>query len=62
MDVEHLDWDGTPRITSFERGMARLVAHEIDHLEGMLYDARMAPGVPLVPIAEYRETGRPWNY
>ena len=60
--MEHLDWDGTPRITSFEYGMARLVAHEIDHLEGTLYDARMAPGVPLVPIAEYRETGRPWSY
>jgi peptide deformylase len=62
IDVEHLDWDGTPRITSFEYGMARLVAHEIDHLEATLYDARMAPGVPLVPIAEYRDTGRPWSY
>jgi peptide deformylase len=62
LEVEHLDWDGTPRITLFERGMARLVAHEIDHLEGRLYDARLAPGVPLVPIAEYRESGRPWNY
>lgn len=62
IDVEHTDWDGTPRITSFERGMARLVAHEIDHLEGLLYDARMTPEQRLVPIAEYRETGRPWDY
>jgi peptide deformylase len=62
LDVEHTDWDGTPRITSFEHGMARLVAHEIDHLEGLLYDARMAPDQRLVPIAEYRDAGHPWTY
>lgn len=49
-------------ITSFEFAMARLVAHEIDHLEGRLYVDRMTPGVPLVPVEEYRETGNPWRY
>jgi peptide deformylase len=62
LDVEHAQWDGSRVITSFEFGMARLVAHEIDHLEGRLYVDRMAPGVPLVPVEEYRETGRPWRY
>jgi peptide deformylase len=62
LDVEHARWDGRRVITSFERAMARLVAHEIDHLEGRLYTDRMAPGVPLVPVEAYRETGRPWRY
>ncbi|SCL15323.1 peptide deformylase [Micromonospora rhizosphaerae] len=62
IDVEHAQWDGSRVITSFEYAMARLVAHEIDHLGGRLYVDRMAPGVPLVPVEEYRETGNPWRY
>jgi peptide deformylase len=62
LHVEHARWDGTRVITTFENAMARLVAHEIDHLEGRLYTDRMAPGVPLVPVEEYREAGRPWTY
>ena len=62
IEVEHADWSGVRRITTFEQGMARLVAHEIDHLEGHLYDERMAPGAPLVPVTEYRQTGKPWTY
>ncbi|MEV1144247.1 peptide deformylase [Micromonospora sp. NPDC049799] len=62
IDVEHARYDGGRIITSFEYGMARLVAHEIDHLEGRLYVDRMAPGVPLVPVEEYRDTGHPWRY
>ncbi|MEV0153566.1 peptide deformylase [Micromonospora sp. NPDC050686] len=62
VDVEHAQWDGSRVITAFEYAMARLVAHEIDHLEGRLYVDRMAPGVPLVPVEEYRETGNPWRY
>ncbi|HEU5111372.1 MAG TPA: peptide deformylase [Micromonosporaceae bacterium] len=62
LDVEHARWDGTRVITSFERAMARLVAHEIDHLEGRLYVDRMPAGAPLVPVEEYRETGQPWRY
>lgn len=62
LDVEHARWDGARVITSFERAMARLVAHEIDHLEGRLYLDRMPAGAPLVPVEEYRGTGRPWRY
>jgi peptide deformylase len=60
--VEHQDIDGQQRITIFERGVARLVAHEIDHLEGKLYRVRMRPGVEPIPVAEYRGTGRGWQY
>ncbi|BCB80723.1 hypothetical protein GCM10022251_01310 [Phytohabitans flavus] len=62
LQVEHAKWDGGRLITTFEQGMARLVAHEIDHLEGRLYVDRMTPGVPLVPVEEYREAGNPWRY
>ncbi|WP_329016219.1 peptide deformylase [Micromonospora rifamycinica] len=56
IDVEHARWDGGQMITSFAYGMARLVAHEIDHLEGRSWTDRMPPGVPLVPVEEYRES------
>jgi peptide deformylase len=62
LDVEHAHWNGDRVITSFEFAMARLVAHEIDHLEGRLYVDRMPPGMPLVPVEEYRDTGKPWHY
>src|SRR5262249_16307152 len=35
VEVEHQDTDGTTRITAFDRGMARLVCHEVDHLSGV---------------------------
>ncbi|OLE21431.1 MAG: formylmethionine deformylase [Actinobacteria bacterium 13_1_20CM_3_71_11] len=60
--VEHESYGGARVITAFERGMARLVGHEIDHLEGRLYTDRMAPGTALVPLEEYGEVGRPWRY
>jgi peptide deformylase len=62
LDVEHARWDGTRVVTRFDDAMARLVAHEIDHLEGRLYVDRMAPGVAVVPVSEYGEVGRPWTY
>jgi peptide deformylase len=42
--------------------MARLVAHEVDHLHGMLYRQRMREGVDPIPVAEYRGTGHGWSY
>ncbi|WBB82483.1 peptide deformylase [Micromonospora sp. WMMD882] len=62
LDVEHARPDGSRLITSFEFGMARLVAHEVDHLEGRLYVDRMASGVPLVPVEEYHEVTPAWRY
>ncbi|MCD0485626.1 peptide deformylase [Streptacidiphilus sp. ASG 303] len=60
--VEHQDTDGQRRITIFDQGVARLVAHEIDHLEGVLYTTRMRPGVEPIPVSQYRGTGRIWSY
>jgi peptide deformylase len=62
IEVEHQDVDGTTRITTFERGLARLVSHEIDHLRGVLYRERMRPGVTPIPVATYRGTGQQWTY
>ncbi|WP_203733343.1 peptide deformylase [Paractinoplanes durhamensis] len=62
IEVEHARYDGARVITSFDRAMARLVAHEIDHLEGRLYVDRMHAESNLVPVANYHQTGRPWNY
>lgn len=48
--------------TVYERGLARLIHHEIDHLDGLLYTSRMLPGVEPIPVDEYRQTGRAWTY
>jgi hypothetical protein len=55
--VEHQAPDGSACITVFERGHARPVLHEIDHLNGVLYRDRMRPGVEPIPVSEYRGTG-----
>jgi peptide deformylase len=62
IEVEHARFDGIRVITAFDRGMARLVAHEIDHLEGRLYVDRMDAESNLVPVSDYRQTGQPWSY
>jgi peptide deformylase len=62
ISVEHTDIDGQQHITIFERGHARLVAHEVDHLHGTLYRSKMRPGVQPIPVSEYRGTGSQWNY
>ncbi|GII25472.1 peptide deformylase [Planosporangium mesophilum] len=54
--------NGARVVNRYDRDLARLVLHEIDHLHGRLYVDRMPPGSLLVPVEEYRETGRPWRY
>lgn len=60
--VEHTTIDGATKITVFERGVARLVIHEVDHLHGHLYRDRMRPGVEPIPVEQYRGTGTNWKY
>lgn len=60
--VEHTTIDGEKKITIFERGLARLVAHEIDHLHGHLYIDRMRPDTQPISIEQYRGTGTNWTY
>lgn len=54
--------DGTATTTVHERGLGRLIHHEIDHLDGLLYLSRMRPGIAPLPVSEYRQTGRAWTY
>jgi peptide deformylase len=60
--VAHTDLDGGQHLSSFERGMARLVAHEVDHLHGVLYRTRMRPEMAPIPVTEYRGEGEAWQY
>jgi peptide deformylase len=45
-----------------EQAVARLVAHEVDHLNGQLYTDRMPTGAPLVPVTQYDQADQPWVY
>ncbi|MER6358842.1 peptide deformylase, partial [Streptomyces sp. NPDC001634] len=60
--VEATSLTGETTTTEYERGLARLIHHEIDHLGGVLYTAHMLPGVDPIPVEEYRQTGRAWAY
>jgi peptide deformylase len=62
VEVEHQTPYGAAVVSRFDHGLARLVAHEIDHLRGLLYTDRMDEPTRLLPIAEYRELGRAWQY
>lgn len=62
VEVEHERMDGTRITTTFTEGMARLVAHEVDHLAGLLYCDRMPTDGRLVAIEDYPEQGKPWRY
>jgi peptide deformylase len=62
IDVRHAELSGEQVVTRFDRAVARLVSHEIDHLEGTLYPERMVASAPLVPLEEYRELGHTWRY
>ncbi|MFE5301669.1 peptide deformylase [Streptomyces sp. NPDC056632] len=60
--VETTTLEGQVMTTVYERGLARLIHHEIDHLDGLLYTARMRTGVTPIPVEQYRQTGRSWAY
>ncbi|MEU6406233.1 peptide deformylase [Streptomyces sp. NPDC046985] len=64
--VETMTATGSTEKAFYERGDARLIAHGIDHLDGLLLMDRMRPGVRPVRVEEHRRTaeptGRPWSY
>lgn len=60
--VEHQDITGDRRITVFERGVARLVTHEIDHLHGILCRDHLPAGRQPIPVEQYRGTGTGWHH
>ncbi|MFI5956976.1 peptide deformylase [Cryptosporangium sp. NPDC051539] len=62
LTVEHQREDGTLERSTFGGSVGRLVAHEIDHLDGLLYSHLLEPGERLIPVADYRGTGVGWHY
>lgn len=60
--LEHQDLDGTRRITRFDRGLARLIAHEVDHLHGVLCRDHLPGDRQPIPVEHYRGTGNSWHY
>jgi peptide deformylase len=54
--------DGERNESAYDRGLARLVLHEIDHLRGMLTRDLVRPDARLVPLAEYRGASHEWRY
>lgn len=55
--VETTTLEGRLVTTTYERGLARLIHHEIDHLDGLLYTTRMRTGIAPIPVEQYRQTG-----
>jgi peptide deformylase len=62
LTVESSLLDGERIRVTYEQAVARLVAHEIDHLDGRLYIDRMGAEAPLVPITQYDQADQPWVY
>ncbi|GIH20698.1 peptide deformylase [Rugosimonospora africana] len=60
--VEYQDLAGNREIRVFHDGAARMVAHEVDHLDGILYTDRMSERERLVPLSEYGGIGKDWSY
>uniref|UniRef100_A0AAU2W379 Peptide deformylase n=1 Tax=Streptomyces sp. NBC_00008 TaxID=2903610 RepID=A0AAU2W379_9ACTN len=59
--VDTIALKGGTVTTAYERGLARLVHHEIDHLGGLVYTTHMRAGVEPIPVEEYRQTGMAWT-
>jgi peptide deformylase len=53
--VAHTALDGTARESRFDGLTARLLMHELDHLDGILFTERMPKTERLVPVEEYRQ-------
>ncbi|MGY2148855.1 peptide deformylase [Nocardia gipuzkoensis] len=62
IEVETTSYSGELRRQQYQDGLARLIQHEIDHLDGILYTARMRPAVQPIPVEQYRQTGHGWCY
>lgn len=62
INIAYQTLDGEELQKSFTQAAARLAAHELDHLQGALYTARMKPGQLLLTYEEYKEKSQPWKY
>lgn len=59
IDVENANPDGVRQFIRFDGASARLVAHEVDHLNGRLYTGRLSPNVGIVPAIPWAEHSHP---
>jgi len=59
LHIEHQNLNGHYTITELPHGIARLAAHEIDHLRGLLYTDRMRPNVAPIRVRPYGNGGTP---
>jgi hypothetical protein len=48
---------GQQYILALDNAVARLAAHEIDHLSGRLYTSRMRDGASPIPVSDYPAPG-----
>lgn len=62
VELEYQDLAGNRIVRSFYNGAARMVAHEVDHINGILYTDRMSDGESLVSLSRYSGIGKEWNY
>ncbi|HWY79602.1 MAG TPA: peptide deformylase [Candidatus Sulfotelmatobacter sp.] len=62
IEITYQKLDGQEIHSSFSFGTARLIIHEIDHLQGTLYTTRMKPEQKLLSYDEYRGKNQSWQY
>lgn len=60
--VESTTLTGKLTTREYRDAIARLIQHEIDHLDGILYTSQMRAGVKPIPVEQYRQTGQTWSY
>jgi peptide deformylase len=60
--VQLTTFDGDQVEHSYDRGLARLVLHEIDHLHGTLARDLARAGARPIPLSQYAEGSREWEY
>jgi len=62
LTVRYFTPGGEPRIEKFRAGLARLVAHEVDHLAGLFYTDRMPDDIDPISVAEYQTRRIDWEF
>ena len=60
--ISYQTLDGKKILASFSHATARLILHEFDHLQGILYTDRMKPKQKLLSYKEYKIKNQSWEY
>jgi peptide deformylase len=62
IEIMYQTLNGEEKTQTFSNAAARLVAHEIDHLQGILYPSRMNSTDQLISYEEYKQKNQQWQY